>query len=95
MAGSSVLIQLNPEFFSAYNIDNYLWVLQVKIKFRLKFFNLQSRTLDLGHTTLVPVFLSSMLFCNGHWVELSKLEANIEGKEKRRSSITCQCFSFN
>ena len=59
MAESSVLIQFNPEIFSACKNDNHLCMLQVKIKFGLKYFNLQSRTLDLGHTTLVPVFLSS------------------------------------
>ena len=40
-------------------------------------------------------FSLPMLFWNGFLVELSKFEANIQRKEKRRSSTTCQRYSFN
>ena len=39
-------------------------------------------TLNLGHIALVPAFSLPMLFCNRFSVDLSKLEANIEEREK-------------
>ena len=43
----------------------------------------QSRTLNLVHTTLVPAFLLSMLFCNGFSAELSNFETNIERERQK------------
>ena len=40
----------------------------------IKALKLQSKTLNLGHTALLPAF---MLFCNGFSVELSNFEANV------------------
>ena len=76
---------------SCLNLNNIL--LQLRVLY-INIANLQSVTLNLGHTALIPAFLD-LLFCNGFSVELFKLEANVEGKGKRRSSTTCQRYSFN
>ena len=39
-------------------------------------------TLNLGHTELIRVFLSSNVVLNWFLVELSRFEANIEGKKE-------------
>ena len=56
---------------------------------------LQSGALNLGHTALIPVFLSSNVVWNGFFVELSKFEANIEkdrekGVEQNMSTLFLQ-----
>ena len=40
-------------------------------------------TLNLDHTDLIPVFFSSNIVLNWFLVELSSLEANIEGKGEK------------
>ena len=46
----------------------------------IKALKLQSRTLNLGYTALVPAL---MLISNGFSVELSNFEANIERKREK------------
>ena len=46
----------------------------------IKALKLQSRTLNLGHTALVPAL---MLVSNGFLVELSNFEANIEREREK------------
>lgn len=44
----------------------------------IKALNLQTRTLNLGHTGLEPAVLSSNVVCSSFFVELSNFETDIE-----------------
>ena len=47
---------------------------------------LQSRTLNLGHTALIPVFVSSNVVCN--FSNLRRKKRNLRGKRPRESRMT-------